>query len=113
MNQPTLTYTEISEREIELGWTATSGEEKQLAFLCTELVDLMHEHFDLGHELINCSYDTLGNYSARIIQDGIEKRVHLATYTRDNAIRKQRKLIPLLEKIHEEMTIEDFVMNQV
>lgn len=109
MNQPHLITTEISNREIELTWTR-DGEEKTLGFLCAELVDLMHEHFDLGHELINCSYDALDNYYARIMQGGIEKTVHLATYTRHNALRKQKRLIPVLEKIHEEMIIEDFLM---
>lgn len=102
-------FVESSERTIEIGWE-NKGKEKTICFLCAELVDLLHEHFDLGHELINCSYDTLGNYYARIEQDGIEKTVHLASYTRHNALRKQRQLIPILEKIHEEMTIEDWAM---
>jgi len=102
-------FVESSERTIEIGWE-NKGKEKTICFLCAELVDLMHKEIEMGHELIGCYYDTLGNYYAKIEVNGMFKTVHLASYARRVVFRKWRKLQPIINEIYNEMVIEDFVL---
>lgn len=102
-------FLEIDQRNIEIGWT-NEGRERTIHFLCAELVGLIHDNIEVNHELDGCYYDTLDNYYARVKRGNHTANIDLPYYTRNLAMRHQRKLLPILDEIYEEMIIEDFVL---
>ena len=91
-------YAEVGDFSFEAEWTGLDGQSHHVSMHQAEIVRLMHENIETGHELIGIYHDTLNNRYVRINQDGAIKTVDLAYYTQKNVRRLQSKLIPILEK---------------